>query len=530
METEDESEGELLPGFSEKAAFIDEKERRASVSSLRRASTSSFRADKKGDVEMAIEPQRARTHQVKEKSQQGKVKWSVYWAYAKACQLRGVVLWVFTVIAVQALQVSSSVWLKTWAESNEHDFGNQDIGKNVGVYFALGMAASAMVVVQTMTMWIYCSIRASKKLHEAMAHAMFRSPMSFFETTPMGRILNRFSSDMWRVDEALGRNISEMFSNTAKAGCTLIVICSTTPIFIAMLLPLGILYMYIQRYYLRSNRELKRLESVSRSPIYAHFGETLCGLSTIRAYKQGKRWIWENENRVDENMKAWLPAIYANRWLGIRLEFIGSLVVFSTASLSILTAVNGGKISAGVVGLAMSYALQITQALNMMVRQSVDVETNIVSVERVLEYSNMPSEAEDIIHNNRPLPTWPSKGAIQFNDYSMRYREGLDLVLKNISLNIKAQEKIGVVGRTGAGKSSLTLSLFRMVEAASGGIEIDNLDTSSIGLQDLRGKLSIIPQDAAMFEGTIRDNLDPSHKKSDEELWDALGKYYILRS
>jgi len=207
------------------------------------------------------------------------------------------------------------------------------------------------------------------------------------------------------------------------------------------------------------------------------------------------------------------------------LECIGALVVFSTASLSILTVVNGGNLSAGLVGLAMSYALQITQALNMMVRQSVDVETNIVSVERVLEYSNLPSEAEDVIHNNRPLPTWPSKGAIQFNDYSMRYRPGLDLVLKNISLSIKAQEKIGVVGRTGAGKSSLTLSLFRIVEAASGGIEIDKLDTSSIGLQDLRGNLSIIPQDAAMFEGTIRDNLDPSHKKKDEELWDALGKF-----
>jgi ATP-binding cassette subfamily C (CFTR/MRP) protein 1 len=176
------------------------------------------------------------------------------------------------------------------------------------------------------------------------------------------------------------------------------------------------------------------------------------------------------------------------------------------------------------VGLAMSYALQITQALNWLVRLSVEVETNIVSVERVLEYAQLPSEADEVIHSNRPQPTWPAKGTVHFNDYSVRYRPGLELVLKNISLDFRAREKIGVVGRTGAGKSSLTLSLFRVIEAASGGIVIDDIDTSTIGLADLRSKMAIIPQDAALFEGTIRDNLDPSHSKNDDELWDALGE------
>lgn len=254
---------------------------------------------------------------------------------------------------------------------------------------------------------------------------------------------------MFRVDEAIGKSFSEFFSNASKAGCTLIVICATTPVFIAVLPPLAALYLYIQRYYLRSNRELKRLESISRSPIYAHFQESLGGLSTIRAFKQQKRWAWESETRVDNNMKAFLPSIYANRWLGIRLEFVGSLVVFLAASLSILAVINGGKVSAGMVGLAMSYALQITQALSWIVRLSVEVETNIVSVERVLEYAQLPSEAEETVRNNRPQPTWPANGAIQFNDYSMRYRPGLELVLKNIGLSVNAREKIGVVGRTG---------------------------------------------------------------------------------
>jgi ATP-binding cassette subfamily C (CFTR/MRP) protein 1 len=382
------------------------------------------------------------------------------------------------------------------------------------------------IVVQTLIMWVFCSIQASRKLHEGMARAMFRSPMSFFETTPVGRILNRFSSDLLRVDEAIGRSFSEFFSMFTRTCFTLAVICATTPSFIAVMLPLGVLYVYIQRFYIRSNRELKRLESVSRSPIYAHFGESLSGLSTIRAFDQEDIWAEGNEYRIDANMKAMLPMIHANRWLGIRLELIGALVVFLSASLSIMSVVNYGVKgpSAGMVGLAMSYALQITQTLNWMVRISVEVETNVVSVERVLEYTNLPSEAEDIIPSNRPSSVWPSQGRVNFNAYSMRYRPGLKLVLKDISLSIKAREKIGVVGRTGAGKSSLTLALFRIVEAASGSIDVDDIDTSAIGLDDLRSKLAIIPQDAALFEGTIRDNLDPNNSKSDEELWQALSE------
>jgi ATP-binding cassette, subfamily C (CFTR/MRP), member 1 len=522
-ETANESDPEdLLPELSEKQALL-EKEGRTSISSLRRASVSSIGKSKKADEEMALVPI---TRQSKEVSAKGKVKWNVYIAYATACNARAIALWIATIIAVQSLNVSASVWLKNWSENNERSGTNSSIAKNVGIYFALGISSSAMIVVQTMIMWVFCSIQASKKLHQQMAHAIFRSPMSFFETTPVGRILNRFSSDMFRVDEAIGRSFSEFFSSLAKATFTIGVICATTPVFIALMIPLGFLYLYIQRYYLRSNRELKRLESVSRSPIFAHFGETLAGISTIRAYRQQDRWSSENENRVDANMKAFFPSIHANRWLGIRLEFIGALVVFCSASLSIMAVVNYGVSgpSAGMVGLAMSYALQITQTLNWMVRLSVEVETNIVSVERVLEYARLPSEAEEIVPTNRPAPTWPAKGAISFNDYSMRYREGLKLVLKNICLNFKPREKIGVVGRTGAGKSSLTLALFRIVESAGGNIVIDDIDTSGIGLSDLRSKLDIIPQDAALFEGTIRDNLDPNHKKQDDELWDALGK------
>ena len=283
------------------------------------------------------------------------------------------------------------------------------------------------------------------------------------------------------------------------------------------------MYLYIQRYYLRTSRELKRLDSVSRSPIYAHFQESLGGITTIRAYRQQQRFALENEWRVDANLRAYFPSMNANRWLAVRLEFIGSFIIFAAASFAIISVATGSELSAGMVGLAMSYALQITQSLNWIVRQTVEVETNIVSVERVLEYARLPSEAADVISKNKPKISWPAHGAIEFSNYSTRYRPGLDLVLKDINLDIKAREKIGVVGRTGAGKSSLTLALFRIIEPAMGCITIDGLVTSTIGLIDLRQRLAIIPQDAALFEGSVRDNLDPGHVHDDTELWSVLG-------
>ncbi|KAF2012769.1 multidrug resistance-associated protein 1 [Aaosphaeria arxii CBS 175.79] len=493
--------------------------RKSSFNTLRRASTASFRGPrgKATDEEGGL-----KSKQTKEFSEQGKVKWSVYGEYARTSNLVAVGIYLALLIGAQTASMGGSVWLKQWAETNQRSGGNPHVGKYIGVYFAFGVGSAALVVVQTLILWIFCSIEASRKLHERMAFAIFRSPMSFFETTPAGRILNRFSSDIYRVDEVLARTFNMLFVNTARATFTLVVISAGTPIFVALILPLGGLYFYIQRYYLRTSRELKRLDSISRSPIYAHFQESLSGMSTIRAYSQQKRFELENEWRIDANLRAYFPSINANRWLAVRLEFIGSIIILASAGFAIVSVSSHSGLSAGMVGLAMSYALQITQSLNWIVRQTVEVETNIVSVERVLEYAALPSEAPEIISKNRPPISWPSQGSVSFNNYSTRYRPGLDLVLKNINLNIKAHEKIGVVGRTGAGKSSLTLALFRIIEAAEGSVRIDDLNTSSIGLLDLRRRLAIIPQDAALFEGTVRDNLDPGHVHDDTDLWSAL--------
>ncbi|KAH8815635.1 P-loop containing nucleoside triphosphate hydrolase protein [Xylogone sp. PMI_703] len=495
------------------------KERTQSSNTLRRASTASFRGPR---GKLLDEEDARKTKQAKEFSEQGKVKWKVYTEYAKESNLYAVAVYLCMLLGAQVTQVAGSVWLKNWAETNSEQGSNPQVGKYIGIYFAFGIGSALLVVVQTLILWIFCSIEASRKLHERMAFAIFRSPMYFFETTPAGRILNRFSSDIYRVDEVLARTFNMLFVNTARAGFTLAVISWSTPAFTALIIPLGAVYFWIQRYYLRTSRELKRLDSVSRSPIYAHFQESLGGISTIRAYREQLRFSKENEWRVDANLRAYFPSINANRWLAVRLEFIGSVIIIASAGFAIISVSTGSGLGPGLVGLAMSYALQITQSLNWIVRQTVEVETNIVSVERVLEYAQLPSEAPEVIHRNRPPASWPAKGQVVFNNFSTRYREGLDLVLKNINLDIKPHEKIGVVGRTGAGKSSLTLSLFRIIEPAEGNISIDSINTSTIGLLDLRRRLAIIPQDAALFEGTIRDNLDPGHIHDDTELWSVL--------
>ncbi|KAM3082917.1 ATP-binding cassette glutathione S-conjugate transporter ycf1 [Clarireedia jacksonii] len=501
------------------------KRRKGSSGTLRRASAASFRGPR-GKLRDEEEPSKAR--QGKEYSEQGKVKWSVYAEYAKTSNLVAVLIYLGVLVGSQSAQIATdfvtggNFWLKNWADLNDKAGINTDVGKFLGVYFAFGIGSAALVVIQTLILWIFCSIEASRKLHERMAFAIFRSPMSFFETTPAGRILNRFSSDIYRIDEVLARTFNMLFVNSARALFILVVISGTTPPFIALIVPLSGVYYWVQRYYLRTSRELKRLDSVSRSPIYAHFQESLGGVGTIRAYRQQQRFTQENEWRVDANLRAYFPAINSNRWLAVRLEFLGSIIILSAAGFAIVAVSAGADLSSGSVGLAISYALQITQSLNWIVRQTVEVETNIVSVERVLEYARLPSEAPEVIHRNRPPISWPASGGVQFNNYSTRYREGLDLVLKNINLDIKPHEKIGVVGRTGAGKSSLTLALFRIIEPSQGNISIDTLNTSTIGLLDLRRRLAIIPQDAALFEGTIRDNLDPGHVHDDTELWSVL--------
>ncbi|XP_036148326.1 multidrug resistance-associated protein 1 isoform X7 [Monomorium pharaonis] len=309
------------------------------------------------------------------------------------------------------------------------------------------------------------------------------------------------------------------FGQDDQVIATLVVISYSTPIFVSVILPIGAIYYFIQRFYVATSRQLKRLESVSRSPIYSHFSESVTGAQIIRAYGVQEQFIRESENRVDFNQVCYFPSIIANRWLAVRLEMVGNLIIFFAALFTVL---GRDTMSSGLVGLSVSYALQITQTLNWLVRMTSDVETNIVAVERIKEYGETTQEAPWKNTEYMPSKEWPKHGRVDFKDFKVRYREGLDLVLNGLTFSVLGGEKIGIVGRTGAGKSSLTLALFRIIEAAHGKILIDDIDISKLGLHDLRSRLTIIPQDPVLFSGTLRMNLDPFDCYSDEEVWRAL--------
>ncbi|KCV70415.1 hypothetical protein H696_02759 [Fonticula alba] len=460
----------------------------------------------------------------KETREVGDVKGSVYVTYMKAMGIWPTVLLLVSFLLTQAAQIGSSVWLSYWSEQRT----TSNVWLYLGVYAALGVVMSLLTVASVYVSRVVTGLRAARLLHEKLLDRIFAVPMSFFDTTPLGRIVNRFSKDLNTIDQVLPNAIYSFLRTFAQVLAVLVVISYSTPYFLIAIIPLGVVYVMVQRFYVATSRELQRLESISRSPIYAHFGESLGGVSTIRAYCQEKRFIQANRAFLDINSQMYYPSISSNRWLAVRLECVGSLIVLLAALFAVLA---GNTINASTVGLSLTYALSVTQTLNWMVRMSSDVESNIVSVERVNEYTELETEAPASIPETDPNANspaaWPSAGAITFHKYSTRYRPGLDLVLRDISLAIGAREKIGVVGRTGAGKSSLTLALFRLIEAASGYIDIDQVDTSRLGLHDLRSRLSIIPQEPVLFGGSVRQNLDPFDDHTDEAVWAALHSAHI---
>ncbi|XP_033840125.1 ATP-binding cassette sub-family C member 3 isoform X1 [Periophthalmus magnuspinnatus] len=454
-----------------------------------------------------------------ETTETGKVKVTVYLEYAKAV---GLVLSV-TICLLYGCQstaaIGANIWLSDWTNDANGNYTRERVQMRVGVYAALGIAQGLFLLVNGLLCRAYSMLHAAKVTHCKLLCGVLRAPQAFFESTPIGRLLNRFSKDVDAIDSHIPDNIDIWMRTFWYTLTVLLICCALTPMFLLVIAPLTLFYWWVQRFYVATSRQLKRLESVSRSPIYSHFSETVTGSSVIRAYGRQSAFVLMSDIKVDENQKSYYPGIVSNRWLGVRIEFIGNCIVLFAA----LFAVTGKEnLSPGLVGLSVSYALQVTMSLNWMVRMTSDLENNIVAVERVKEYSETQTEAPWEIEDKKPPPDWPLQGNVQFKDYSVRYREGLDLVLKNLSLSVKGGEKIGIVGRTGAGKSSMTLCLFRLLEAAGGEITIDDVKIAEIGLHDLRSKLTIIPQEPVLFSGTLRMNLDPFDKYSDEEVWKAL--------
>uniref|UniRef100_A0A803TJQ8 ATP binding cassette subfamily C member 2 n=1 Tax=Anolis carolinensis TaxID=28377 RepID=A0A803TJQ8_ANOCA len=449
------------------------------------------------------------------------VKFIMYTRYlgAVGCNLT---TWIFLAYVAQAAAtIGSNLWLSEWTNDavkyQNMTYTTAIRDTRVGVYGALGISQGLFLLAACM-LSAHGAVRASRVLHKHLLSNILRVPMSFFDTTPTGRIINRFAKDIFTVDEAIPMSFRSWLNCFLGIISTLLIICLATPYFAIIMLPLGLLYYFVQQFYVSTSRQLRRLDSVTRSPIYSHFSETVSGLSVIRAYGHQERFLQHNEKIVDINQKSVYSWIVSNRWLAVRLEFVGNLVVFFAALLAVFAR---DPLNSGIVGLSISSALSVTQTLNWLVRMTSELETNIVAVERVHEYTEVPNEAPWVTLQ-RPQSSWPNNGEIRFVNYQVRYRPELQLVLDGINCYIKSSEKIGVVGRTGAGKSSLTNCLFRILEAAGGKILIDGLDIATIGLHDLRQKLTIIPQDPVLFSGSLRMNLDPFDQHSDKDVWYAL--------
>lgn len=513
---------------------------------------------------------------------EGSVKWSVisYYMFSMGPWY----FWVFVMIAYAAEQVASvstNLWIRQWANSYHTEelntlaasnqsppiFPSGNFGANIrpttnpfwisprifgmqltpfgsskvvratldspsqsnvsyylGIYVLLG-AIYLFCVVGRYGVIFDGSLGASRKIHAQLLRMVTRAKFKFFDTTPLGQITNRFSKDLETIDQELAAIATGVLQCIFSVIAIIATISVITPGFLVAAFFLTLIYFAIGFFYIQSSRDLKRIESVQRSPLYQQFGETLNGITTIRAYADERRFIRDNSDRVSTYNRPFIYLWSTNRWLALRVDFAGALVSFF-AALFVIRSV--GTLDAGAAGVSMTYAVMFNENVLWLVRLYAMSEQNMNSVERIKEYMDVEQEGKPTLPENSPPSDWPSAGSIKFVNYTTRYRPELDPVLKNLSFSIKPKEKVGIVGRTGAGKSSLALALFRGLEADDGQIFIDDVDIGLIDLQDLRESITIVPQDPTLFTGTIRSNLDPFDLFTDEEIFEALRGVHLI--
>ncbi|KAF9977214.1 hypothetical protein BGZ73_006687 [Actinomortierella ambigua] len=540
----------------------------------------------------------------------GAVDWGLVGDYLRAVSYKNMLIFVGLMAIAQVFWTLSSLWLvygiDNSPESDEDDHSDKGKEFDLAMFLVVfALLSLAYVIASMMSLWVcfaVARVRAAEVIHSTMLRNVLRLPMSFFDTTPLGRIINRFSSDLYSIDEHLPWRFLDLSYVSTSFLLSLMVIGYVVPPVLLLLPPFWFALIFLQRYYLWAARSLKRILSAAKSPVYAKFNESLDGLATIRAMGLQQAYRQAHELRADHFANSFLAYSFSHEWLGLRLESMQAIMGLGCATLAVLAR---HTLRPSWVGLCLTYAITMDEDMMWLVRDFASLQNDLISIERVKEYAeDTPTEAptdttDPLLRRALSLPerqdehvgqvvavtdsqSWPDKGSIEFVNYSTRYREGLDLVLRQVSFRIASGEKIGIVGRTGAGKSSLTLALFRIIEAANsywarasdpglrmlelenkkkkenkqngdgdededdeerqsllentddnhsqgtdqeidgGKILIDGLDISQLGLDDLRQRLAIIPQDPTLFAGTVRENLDPFSQYQDADLWEAL--------
>uniref|UniRef100_A0A8R7UAP3 ABC transporter C family member 13 n=2 Tax=Triticum urartu TaxID=4572 RepID=A0A8R7UAP3_TRIUA len=488
-------------------------------SSLSRSLSSAEEKDKQNGKEDGDKVQSGQLVQEEER-EKGRVGFWVYWKYLTLAY--GGALVPFVLIAqllFQVLQIASNYWM-AWASPVSED-AEPPVSTStlIYVFVALAVASSLCILVRALFV-VTAAYKTATLLFNKMHMAIFRAPMSFFDSTPSGRILNRASTDQSEVDTYIANQMGYVaFSIIQLAGIIVVMSQVAWQVFVVFV-PVIIIFLCYQRYYIETARELQRLVGVCKAPIIQHFSESISGSTTIRSFGKENQFVLTNSHLIDADSRPKFYNAAAMEWLCFRLDTLSSFT-FAFA-LIFLISLPTGIIDPGIAGLAVTYGLNLNMLQAWVVRSMCNLENKIVSVERILQYISIPEEPPLSTSGDKLPHNWPSEGEIQLRNLHVRYAPQLPFVLKGLSVTFPGGMKTGIVGRTGSGKSTLIQVLFRIVEPTVGQILVDGVDICTIGLHDLRSRLSIIPQDPTMFEGTVRSNLDPLNEYNDDQIWEAL--------
>uniref|UniRef100_A0A674KGA5 ATP binding cassette subfamily C member 8 n=1 Tax=Terrapene triunguis TaxID=2587831 RepID=A0A674KGA5_9SAUR len=454
--------------------------------------------------------------------QRAKMPWRACGKYLSSAGILLLPLLVLSQLLKHTVMVAIDYWLAKWTSdvisAKSDEFNHSRYSRVFSILCCLGIILC--LVTSIAVEWT--GLKVAKKLHYCLLNKIILAPMRFFETTPLGSILNRFSADCNTIDQHIPATLECLSRSTLLCVSALAVISYVTPMFLIALLPLAIICYFIQKYFRVASRDLQQLDDSTQLPLLCHFSETVEGLTTIRAFRYESRFRQKLLEYTDSNNIASLFLTAANRWLEVRMEYIGACVVLIAAVTSITKSLYN-QLSSGLVGLGLTYALMVSNYLNWMVRNLADMEIQLGAVKRINGLLKTEAENYEGLLSPSQIPqNWPARGEIQIQNLSVRYDSNLKPVLKHVSAHISPGQKIGICGRTGSGKSSFSLAFFRMVDTFEGRIIIDGIDIAKLPLQTLRSRLSIILQDPILFSGTIRFNLDPEKKCTDSMLWEAL--------